>query len=54
MTPQEQATADRLLSQIETAVGQLPDRDGMNAILIKTIIESVNGLRSVFGVVRTH
>jgi len=54
MTPQEQATADRLLSQIEPAVGQLPDRDGMNAILIKTIIESVNGLRSAFGVVRTH
>ncbi len=54
MTPQEQATADRLLSRIETAAGQLPDRDGMNAVLIKTIIESVNGLRSLCGVVRTH
>jgi len=54
MTPQEQATVDRLLSQIETAVGQLPERDGVHAVLIKTIIESVNGLRSVCGVVRTH
>jgi hypothetical protein len=54
MTPQDQATADKLLSHIETAVGQLPQRDGPNAALIKTIIESVNGLRSLLGVVRTH
>lgn len=54
MTTQEQETADRLLSRIETAVGQLPDRAGPNAPLIKTIIESVNGLRSVLGLVRTH
>ena len=54
MTPLEQATAERLLSQIETATGQLPERDGMNAVLIKTIIEAVNGLRSLCGVVRTH
>ena len=54
MTPQEQANADRLLSQIETAAGQLPERDGTNAVLIKVILESVNGLRSLCGVVRTH
>jgi hypothetical protein len=54
MTPQEQTTADKLLSQIEIAVGQLPDRDGTNAVLIKTILESVNGLRSALGVVRSH
>jgi hypothetical protein len=54
MTPQEQTTAERLLSQIEMATGQLPERDGVNAILIKQIIEAVNGLRSVCGVVRTH
>jgi hypothetical protein len=54
MTPQELWSADKLLSQIETAAGQLPDRDGTNAILIKGIIESVNGLRSLCGVVRAH
>ena len=54
MTPQDQATIDRLLSQIEIAVGQLPERSGTNGVLIKAIIESVNGLRSVLGVVRTH
>ena len=54
MTDQERQTADTLLSRIEIAVGALPDRSGPNAALIKTIIESVNGLRSVFLVVRSH
>jgi hypothetical protein len=54
MTPQEQASVDTLLSRIETAVGQLPQRDGPNAPLIKSIIESVNGLRSLLGALRTH
>jgi hypothetical protein len=46
--------ADALLSRIEIAVGELTPRDGQNATLIKDIIESVNGLRSLLGVVRTH
>ncbi len=46
--------ADRLLSQIEVAVGEISPRDGQNAALIKQIIESLNGLRSLLGVVRTH
>lgn len=54
MTPQEQNTAERLLSQIESAVGALPERSGTNAVLIQTIIQSVNGLRSLLGVVRAH
>ena len=54
MTDQERQTADTLLSRIETAVGALPERGGTNAVLIKTIIESVNGLRSLLSVVRTH
>jgi len=54
MTDKERDTADNLLSRIETAVGALPDRAGPNAALIKTVIESVNGLRSLLGVVRTH
>jgi len=47
-------TAERLLSRIEVAVGELLPRDGRNATLIKEIIESVNGLRSILGVLRTH
>lgn len=54
MTEQEQKTADTLLSRIETAVGEFPDRRGPNAALIKSIIESVNGLRSLLSVVRSH
>jgi len=54
MTDQERIAADTLLGRIETAVGALPDRSGPNAPLIKSIIESVNGLRSLLGVVRTH
>jgi hypothetical protein len=46
--------ADTLLSRIEIAVGEVMPRDGQNAALIKQIIESVNGLRSLLGVVRTH
>ena len=45
--------ADTLLSRIEIAVGEVTPKD-VNATLIKQIIESVNGLRSLLGVVRTH
>ena len=54
MTGEDTREADRLLGKIETAVGQLPDRSGTNATLIKTIIESVNGLRTLLGVTRPH
>ena len=54
MTDQERETADRLLGRIETAIGQLPERTGPNAVLIKEVLESVNGLRSLMGVVRPH
>jgi hypothetical protein len=54
MTPQDQAAAERLLSQLEIAIGQFPVRDGTNAALLKTMLESVNGLRSLLGLVRTH
>jgi hypothetical protein len=36
------------------AVGAIPDRSGPNAALIKSIIESVNGLRSLLSVVKAH
>ena len=46
MTDQERETADRLLGRIETAIGQLPERTGPNAVLIKEVLESVNGPRA--------
>ena len=47
-------TADRLLARIEVAVGEITPRDASNAPLIKEIIESVNGLRTLLSVIRTH
>jgi len=54
MNDQERENADRLLARIETAAGELPNREGQNAALIAEIIQSVNGLRSLMGVVRAH
>ena len=54
MTSVDVSAADTLLSRIEVAVGEVTPRDGQNAALIKQIIESLNGLRSLLGVVRTH
>ena len=54
MTDQEKQKADLLLSRIELATGSLPDRSGPNAVLIAEIIQSVNGLRSLLGLVRPH
>jgi hypothetical protein len=54
VTTIDTTTADTLLSRIEVATGELMPRDDRNAALIKQIIESVNGLRSLLGVVRTH
>jgi hypothetical protein len=46
--------ADALLSRIEVAIGQLPDRQGPNAVLIAEVLQAVNGLRSLLSVVRNH
>jgi hypothetical protein len=54
MSAIDQTTADKLLARIEVAVGELTPRDGGNATLIKQILESVNGLRSLVGVVQAH
>ena len=54
MTDQERQTAEALLSRIELATGEIQDRRGPNATLIKSIIESVNGLRSLLSIVRPH
>ena len=54
MTDQEKQKADMLLSRIELATGSLPERSGPNSTLITEIIQSVNGLRSLLGLVRPH
>jgi hypothetical protein len=54
MTTVDVTAADTLLSRIEIAVGEVMPKDGQNAALVKQIIESLNGLRSLLGVVRTH
>jgi hypothetical protein len=54
MTEQEKRQADRLISRIETATGEFPNRDGQNGALLAEIIAAANGLRSLLGVVRTH
>ncbi len=54
MTDQERQKAEELISRLETAVGQVFPRDGGNASLIATMIQNLNGLRSVLGLVRPH
>jgi hypothetical protein len=54
VTDQERKRAEELISQIEIAVGQIFPRDGGNAALITLMIQNLNGLRSVLGVVRPH
>ena len=54
MTDQEKQKAEELISRLEISVGQLFPRDGGNATLIAEMIQSLNGLRSLLGVVRPH
>jgi len=54
VTDQDKTKAEELISRLETAVGQVFPRDGGNAALITEMIQSLNGLRSVLGLVRPH
>lgn len=54
MTDQEKQKVEELLSQLELSVGQIFPRDGGNASLVAGMIQSLNGLRSVLGLVRPH
>ena len=54
MTYQEKQKADELISRLETAVGQVFPRDGGNASLIAGMIQALNGLRSVLGLIKPH
>jgi len=54
VTDQERQKAEELISQLEMSVGQIFPRNGANAGLITTMIQALNGLRSLLGVVRPH
>ena len=54
MTDQERQKAEEMVSRLEIAVGQIFPRDSGNASLITTMIQTLNGLRSLLGVVRPH
>jgi len=54
VTDQEQQKAEDLISRLEISVGQIFPRDGGNASLIATMLQSLNGLRSLLGLVRPH
>jgi hypothetical protein len=54
VTDQEKQKAEELIGRIETAVGQIFPRDSANASLVATMIQSLNGLRSLLGLIRPH
>ena len=54
MTDQERQKVEDLISNLEIQVGQIFPRDGGNASLIAGMIQALNGLRSVLGLVRPH
>ncbi|HKT81175.1 MAG TPA: hypothetical protein VJP86_13205 [Vicinamibacterales bacterium] len=54
MTDQEKQKVDQLIGRLELAVGQIFPRDGGNASLITDMIQTLNGLRSALGLVKTH
>jgi hypothetical protein len=54
VTDQERQKAEQLISNLEIALGQIFPRDGGNASLIASMIQTLNGLRSLLGIVRPH
>jgi hypothetical protein len=54
VTDPERQKAEELISRLELSVGQIFPRDGGNAALLTTMIQALNGLRSVLGLVRPH
>jgi hypothetical protein len=54
VTDQERQRTEELISRLELSVGQIFPRDGGNAALITSMIQALNGLRSLLGIVRPH
>jgi len=54
VTDDERQKAEALISRLEVAVGAIFPRDGANAGVIAEMIQVLNGLRSLLGLVRPH
>ena len=54
MTDHERQKVEELISRLELSVGQIFPRDGGNAALLTSMIQALNGLRSLLGIVRPH
>ncbi|HET6958044.1 MAG TPA: hypothetical protein VFI56_15720 [Vicinamibacterales bacterium] len=54
MTDQERQKAEELISRLELSVGQIFPRDNANAALLASMIQTLNGLRSLLGMVKPH
>jgi hypothetical protein len=54
VTDEERQKTEALISRLEIAVGAIFPRDGSNASIIATMIQTLNGLRSALGLVRPH
>jgi hypothetical protein len=54
VTDEERQKAEALISRLEVATGEIFPRDGANASLLAGMIQTLNGLRSVLGLVRPH
>jgi hypothetical protein len=54
VTDQERQKAEEMISRLEVSVGQVFPRDGGNAALLASMIQTLNGLRSLLGMVKPH
>jgi hypothetical protein len=54
VTDQERQKAEELIGRLELSVGQVFPRDGGNASLLASMIQTLNGLRSLLGMVKPH
>jgi hypothetical protein len=54
VTDEERQKVETLINRLEITVGEIYPRDGANAGLIASMIASLNGLRSLLGLVRPH
>jgi hypothetical protein len=54
LTDDERKKADELVANLEATVGQLNTRDIVLRPLIRKMIQELNALRSLLGIVRAH
>lgn len=54
LSDEERTRADEFIGRIETAVGQLSGRDRTLLPVVTEMIQALNALRSLLGIVRPH